>query len=107
MPIQFITDDLEAKAFLASHNQLQNMVPQDPYDHVCCIFGTDEAYCGASYDYGHPNAEDNGYTVLIIPRDEMSPRDAACFLSEFRDAGKLYPDCEVLELEGINEPAFN
>ena len=89
------------------NNALQNLRPVDPYDHVCAIFSTEEAYCGASYDYGHPNAEDNGYTVLIIPKDSMTPGDAAALLEDYREAGKLYPDVETLELEAINAPELN
>ena len=105
--IEFIADDEEAKMFLASHNRLQSLIPIDPFDHVAAVFCTDDAYCLATYDSGHPNAEDNGYTVLLIPKDAMSPEDAAQFIREARDAGKLYPDCPTVTTFGIDEPAFN
>ena len=75
--ITFLTDDEKAKAFLASNNQLQNMVPIAPYDHLCNIFATDTAYCAASHDVGHPDPADNGFTVLIIPKDAMPKEQAS------------------------------
>lgn len=105
--IQFITDDNDAKAFLASEGQLQNMAPIDPFDHIAVVFVTEDAYCLATNDTGHPNQEDNGYTVLCIGKDAMSRQDAARFIAEARDAGKLYPDTPTLEIIAENEPAFN
>lgn len=105
--IQLITDDTEAKAFLASENMLQNLQPIDPFDHVSAAFGTDEAYCLATLDTGHPNPEDNGYTVVIIPHDIMSPEMAAHVLHDIAQAGKLYPDCEQVTQELVSNPEFN
>jgi hypothetical protein len=101
-PITFITDDMEAKAFLASENQLQNMVPIEPYDHVCILFGTEYAYVGATYDCGHPDPKDNGYTVLIILRDAMNINEARELLVGFQQAGKLYPDCPSYNIVAVN-----
>jgi hypothetical protein len=105
--IQLISDDNEAKAFLASEGMLQSLVIQDPYDHAALVFATEDAYCLATNDTGHPNQEDNGYTVLCIGKDAMSRQDAARFIAEARDAGKLYPETPTLEIISENEPAYN
>ena len=105
--IHFITDDTEAKEFLASENMIQNLIPIDPFDHVNIGFGTENAYCLATLDVGHPNEEDNGYTVVIIPHDRMSPEYAGTMLYEIAQASKLYPDCEEVSAVIVNEPAFN
>lgn len=105
--IALLTNDNECKAFLAMHNQLQNMIPIVGYDHVFLAFNTENAYCAAARDVGHEDPADNGYTVLIIPKTAMDVQTAAQWIAEFRDAGKKDPDGEEINIVATDSPAFN
>lgn len=105
--IVLLTNDTECKEFLASHNQLQNMIPIGGYHHVFLAFNTEDAYCAAAREVGHEDPADNGYTVLIIPKTEMDVRTAAQWIAKFRDAGKKDPDGKEINIVAVYSPAFN
>lgn len=106
-PIQHITDDEQAKAFLASENMLSSMIPQKPFNSVSGISQNDTAFIGASFHEGHANPADNGYTVLILPKSHWTPEEAAQFLFEFRQANRADPQGpHTTEIANI-EPALN
>ena len=105
--IQLIADDNEAKAFLASHNRLQLMRTIPPFDRVSTVFETSEAWCLATFDEGHPNAVDNGYTVLVIPHGSMSPTEASQFIAEVNQAGRLHPNGAIMATVYNDAPEYH
>jgi hypothetical protein len=106
-PCQLITDDAQAKAFLASENMLQTLIPQPPFDHVSAISQNATAFIGAAYDEGHADPADNGYTVLILPKSHWTKEEAAAFLYEFRQIGRKDPNGPCTQTIHNLEPALN
>lgn len=104
---QLITDDLQVKAFLASHNQMQNLIPEHPWDHVCILFQTETHWCGAAYDDGHADPTDNGYSLMMLDKSQMTLETATAYLDLFRQAGRLEPDGPCSERIAVNEPAYH
>lgn len=79
---QIITDDAACARILADVGLLDKLRPTPPFTHTSTTFCYQGYYCLATYDYGHPNEIDNGFSIVMVPKTQDNMCDAARFFQE-------------------------
>lgn len=102
-----LTLDANAKSFLASENQLQNMRPRPPLNHICIIWQNEHAYCMATHDYGHPDPIDNGFLVMILPKHCVTGEQADKVFQEARKIARVPGGPPAQSFIISNDPGSN
>lgn len=100
--VVLITDDNEAKAYLAFHGRLADLDASDGMPRHFAVWCGEQVLNVAAHFSGFADAEDNGYTVLLIPNDKFTPEQqadlAAAFIENGRDPeGECWAKFELMD----------
>ena len=77
-----ITDDVECMRILTDEGLLDKLRPWPGFTHVNTAFQYAGCWCLATYDCGHSDPKDNGYTIVMLPDSSTTLDEAAKFFSE-------------------------
>lgn len=87
-----ILDDALVKTFLLRAGHFDDLAPQRPLDMISSSFEVPGAYCWAKHDYDHPRPEDNGYTLMLCPKETFTAAQAAMEFAEADRDCSLFPE---------------
>lgn len=89
--IYLILDNAIAKAILAGEDLLQPLLEEGrPYGHSVGMTESkdEQAYIIGIFDDGHPDPEDNGFTLWILMKERWSAEDVCRLLDNLRNITK-------------------
>lgn len=95
-----VMDDAVCKEFLLKAGHFADLEPKPPFDQITTVFETPGAYVWGKHDYDHPLPEDNGYTLLILPKDKFNPLTAAIEIAKAEQECALFPDMAATPIPG-------
>lgn len=80
-----VLDNIEAIKILTDAGMLSGIAIVPPFNAAFAVFPTATHYCMAEKHINHPDPTDNGYAVLMLPKDKIPLEEAAQFIREYAD----------------------
>jgi hypothetical protein len=77
-----IWDNIEAIKVLTDHGLLHMMEPKPGANTTYHSFDTKDHWCLASKHIEHATDHDNGYMIVMLPKNKTSQEDASHFFAE-------------------------
>jgi hypothetical protein len=87
-----VDNNVEAIKLIIDHGVLEQMTPADGANSSFYSYQTDDHYCLASYHKDHEDDRDNGYMVIMVPKNSWT----------FNKAAQFFADCIIDNTESIS-----
>lgn len=82
MTPRIIMDDIKCARILTDEGLLDKLTKSEGSNMAATFFQRDECYCMAVKHWGHKEAHDNGFIIVMLPKARISQYDAAVFFTE-------------------------
>lgn len=79
-----IPDNVECIKILTELGLVDKLQPEPGFNSCTTFFDYQDCYCMAAYHKGHPDENDNGFMISMIPHAMMAPEDARELFEEVR-----------------------
>lgn len=77
-----VMDNTEAMRILTEVGLIDQMTPRPGFNTTHAMFGFNDYWCLGSYHRGHAKEEDNGFQIVMVPKESMSAEVAEEMFNE-------------------------